>query len=312
MLRYVGKRLLQLIPVLIVVSIIIFGMIRISPVDPVAVILGGKQTTPEVIANIRALYHLDQPIPNQYVLWVTGVLRGDFGQGYQYKQSVTSLIRSRLPVTLGLVAISFCIMLLVSIPLGVLSAIRRNTWLDRILSVLSLILVSAPVYLICILMIMIIARIAPSVAFTGSFSNFSEFLQRMLLPSLALSFSMIALTMRVTRSSMISQLQSHYALTAVSKGLPYRMVVFKHAFKNAIIPVITIISIQVGTMIVGAVLVENVFSLPGVGSLLIDSIKASDYPIVQGITLLLVSVFLIISMLVDIVYALIDPKIRLN
>jgi peptide/nickel transport system permease protein len=253
-----------------------------------------------VIANIRALYHLDQPVPNQYVLWVTGVLRGDFGQGYQYKQSVTSLIRSRLPVTLGLVAIAFCIMLVASIPLGVLSAIRRNTWLDRILSVISLILVSAPLYLICILMIMIIARIAPAVAFTGSFSNFSEFLQRMLLPSLALSFSMI------------SQLQSHYALTAVYKGLPYRMVVFKHAFKNAIIPVITIISIQVGTMIVGAVLVENVFSLPGLGSLLIDSIKASDYPIVQGITLLLVSVFLIISMLVDIVYALIDPKIRLN
>jgi len=237
-------------------------------------------------------------MPNQYVLWVTGVLRGDFGQGYQYKQSVTSLIRSRLPVTLGLVAIAFCIMLVASIPLGVLSAIRRNTWLDRILSVISLILVSAPLYLICILMI--IARIAPAVAFAGSFSNFSEFLQRMLLPSLALSFSMI------------SQLQSHYALTAVYKGLPYRMVVFKHAFKNAIIPVITIISIQVGTMIVGAVLVENVFSLPGLGSLLIDSIKASDYPIVQGITLLLVSVFLIISMLVDIVSAPIDPKIRLN
>jgi peptide/nickel transport system permease protein len=310
--KYVAKRLLLLIPILFLVSITIFGMIRLSQVDPVAVILGGKQTTPEVIQNIRGKYNLNQPPVVQYGLWITGIFRGDFGVSYKYQQSVTSLIQARMPITLGLVLISSLIALAVAIPVGVASAIRKNTWVDRTLSIITLVLVSSPVFLTGILMILVVSAVFPQFAFTGSFDGFGEFLERMILPAIALAFTMIALVSRITRSSMIKQLQSDYTLTAVAKGLPGKMVIFKHALKNAVIPVITVTSIQIGAMIVGAVLVENVFSLPGIGSLLVDSIKSSDYPIVQGVTLLLVTVFLLINLAVDVLYAMIDPRIRLQ
>jgi peptide/nickel transport system permease protein len=312
MFKYTAKRLLLLIPILFLVSITIFVMVRLSQVDPVAVILGGKQTTPEVIRNIQGKYNLNQPPVIQYGLWISGVFKGDFGVSYKYQQSVTSLIQNRLPITLGLVLISAIIALAVAIPVGVISAIKKNTWVDRTLSIISLVLVSCPVFLTSILMILVISKVSPGFSFTGTFDNFSEFLERMILPAIALAFSMIALVSRITRSSMIKQLQSNYTMTAVAKGLPTEMIIFKHTLKNAIIPVITVTSVQIGAMIVGAVLVENVFSLPGIGSLLVDSIKSSDYPIVQGVTLLLVTVFLLINLVVDIVYAVIDPRIRLK
>jgi len=312
MLKYTAKRLLLLIPILCLVSIIIFIMVRISQVDPIAVILGGKQTTPAVIQSIREKYSLDKPPIMQYFIWISGIFKGDFGLSFKFQQSVSSLIQDRLPVTLGLVMLSSLIAVLIAIPVGVVSAIKKNTWVDRSLSVASLILVSCPVFLTGILMILGLAQFFPDFSFTGSFDGFEEYFQRLILPAIALSFTMIALVSRVTRSSMIKQLQSNYAMTAVAKGLPLRMVIFKHAFRNALIPVITVASVQFGAMIVGAVLVESVFSLPGVGSLLIDSIKSSDYPIVQGLTLLLVTVFLVINLLVDIIYAVVDPRIRLK
>lgn len=312
MTRYTVKRLLQLIPILIVVSVIIFFMIRLSQVDPVAVILGGKQTTPDVVANVRAKFGLDKPVVVQYFLWIKGMFQGNFGESYKFQQSVPSLMSDRLPVTMGLVFLGSLIALIVAIPLGIFSAIRKNTWMDRSLSIVSLILVSCPVFMTSVIIILILTNAFPDVAFTGDYDGFGEFLQRLIFPSIAMAFSMIALVSRITRSSMIKQLQSGYILTAKAKGLPGNMVVFKHAFKNAMIPVITVTSVQVGAMIVGAVLVENVFSLPGIGSLLIDSIKASDYPVVQDITLLLVVVFLVINLIVDVVYALVDPRIRLK
>jgi len=312
MLKYTAKRLLLLIPILCLVSVIIFIMVRISQVDPIAVILGGKQTTPAVIQSIREKYSLDKPPIMQYFIWISGIFKGDFGLSFKFQQSVSSLIQDRLPVTLGLVMLSSLIAVLIAIPVGVVSAIKKNTWVDRSLSVASLILVSCPVFLTGILMILGLAQFFPDFSFTGSFDGFEEYFQRLILPAIALSFTMIALVSRVTRSSMIKQLQSNYAMTAVAKGLPLRMVIFKHAFRNALIPVITVASVQFGAMIVGAVLVESVFSLPGVGSLLIDSIKSSDYPIVQGLTLLLVTVFLVINLLVDIIYAVVDPRIRLK
>jgi len=312
MLKYTATRLLLLIPILCLVSVIIFIMVRISQVDPIAVILGGKQTTPAVIQSIREKYSLDKPPIMQYFIWISGIFKGDFGLSFKFQQSVSSLIQDRLPVTLGLVMLSSLIAVLIAIPVGVVSAIKKNTWVDRSLSVASLILVSCPVFLTGILMILGLAQFFPDFSFTGSFDGFEEYFQRLILPAIALSFTMIALVSRVTRSSMIKQLQSNYAMTAVAKGLPLRMVIFKHAFRNALIPVITVASVQFGAMIVGAVLVESVFSLPGVGSLLIDSIKSSDYPIVQGLTLLLVTVFLVINLLVDIIYAVVDPRIRLK
>lgn len=312
MLKYIMKRLVQLIPILLLVSIIIFCMVRLSGIDPVVALIGDGQTSPQVIQNISEKYNLNKPLPIQYILWVGKVLRGDFGVSYKFQQSVTSLIQDRLPVTLGLALLSSIIAVIIAIPAGVISAVKKNTWVDRILSVVTLILFSSPVFLTSIVMILIISKVSPEFSFTGTFSNLKEYFQRIIFPVIALAFHMIALMLRVTRSSMIEQMQSNYILTVVAKGLPSRMVIFKHALKNAIIPVITVAGIQIGSLIVGTVLVENVFSLPGIGSLLIDSIKSSDYPIVQGITLLLVTTFLLISLLVDVFYVLIDPRIRLR
>ena len=184
--------------------------------------------------------------------------------------------------------------------------------IDRLLSTLTLILVASPVFLTAIVLMLVFAlnlRWFPSF---GAGKSFAENLYYLFLPSLALSLSMVALIARITRSNMIEQLNAPYATTAVAKGIPYRKVVLKHCFKNTVIPVVTVASLQIGTMIVGAVLVENVFALGGIGDVLISAIKASDYPVVQGITLMLVSVFALINLLVDILYALIDPRIRLE
>lgn len=312
MAKYILKRLLQLIPILIIVSLIIFFMIRISNVDPVAVILGGKETTPDVVRNVRGKFGLDKPVFMQYLLWIKNMFHGDFGESYKYQQSVTSLVGNRLPVTLGLVLFGSVIALIVAIPAGIVSAVKKNTMTDRSLSIITLILVSCPVFMTSLIIILVLSNAFPDISFTGDFDGVSEYFQRLIFPSIAMSFSMIALVSRITRSSMIKQFQSNYVLTAKAKGMPRKTVIFKHALKNSMIPVITVTSVQVGSMIVGAVLAESVFSLPGVGSLLIDSIKASDYPVVQDVTLLLVMVFLIINLMVDIVYAVIDPRIRLK
>lgn len=308
--KFFLKRLLQLIVVLFVVSVIIFVMVRLSATDPVAVILGGKQTSPEVIANVRAKFKLDLPPVQQYLSWVSGMLKGDFGVGYKYQQSVSELIASRLPVTLGLVAMGSFLAIIMAIPLGIICALKRNTVIDRTISIALLVLVSCPPFLTSIIMILVVTNFWPGFAVTGTYATFGEYIQRLSLPSIALAFSMIALSARVTRTSMIEQLQAKYTETGIAKGMPSKVVVYKHALKNAIIPVITVASIQIGSMIVGAVLVENVFSLAGLGALLVDAIKASDYPIVQGITMLMVLIFLLISTLVDLLYAAIDPRIR--
>lgn len=310
MLRYIMKRLLQFIPIIFIVSIIIFGMVRIPKIDPVAVIVGGGQASQEEINSIREKYNLNKPMVIQYYIWITGALRGDFGLSINYEQPITSLIKERLPVTLGLTLLGTLFSILIAIPVGVVTAVKKNTWVDRFLSIIILVLVSCPVYLTCILMILVISAFFPSFSFTGTFTNFSEYIQRIILPAIALAFGMIALLARVTRSSMIEQLQSNYIMTANAKGLPFKDVIFKHALKNAAVPIITICSIQIGVMMVGSVLVERVFSLSGIGSLLIDGINNSDYPIVQGVTLLLVTVFLLLNLIADIIYAFIDPRIR--
>lgn len=310
MLKYTIKRILQFIPVVLLVSIIIFGMVRVSRIDPVAVLTGGGQASQGEINNIREKYNLNKPVITQYFIWISGVMSGNLGISFKYQQSITSLIHDRLPVTLGLTLMGSLLSILIAIPVGVITAVKKNTWIDRVLSVITLVLVSCPVYMTCLLMIVFISKVSPSFSFTGTFTNFSEYIQRMIFPSFALAFAMIALMARVTRSSMIEQLQTNYILTANAKGLPFKSVIFKHALKNAVIPVITIGSIQIGVMIVGTVLVEQIFSLPGIGSLLINSIQTSDYPVIQGTTLILVTVFLLLNLIVDIIYAFIDPRIR--
>lgn len=310
MIKFIGKKAAEFLIILFLVSIVIFGVIRLSPVDPVAVILGGKSTSQETIENTKAKFHLDKSVPEQYVIWIKGIFSGDWGIGYKYQQSVLNLVKERLPITMGLVIGGTLISMLAAIPLGVLCAAKKNTWADSLCTLLSLILVSVPPFVMSIIMILVLSKFAPQFPITGGYSDVKTYLQRLCFPCIALALPRITLLMRVTRSGMIEQMDSNYIQAAIAKGLSTFKVVFKHALKNAIMPVLAILSIQVGGMIVGAVLVENIFSLSGIGSLLVDAINASDYPIIQDVTLLLVFVFLLTSTLVDLLYGLIDPRVR--
>ena len=293
-------------------SILIFAMVRVTPSDPIASMTKGKRISQETREALVRQFHLDKSVPEQYVIWITGALRGDLGNSYTKKQPVTDIIAGRLPTTMQIVLMSAVLAIALSIPIGIICAVKMNTLIDRLLSTLTLILVASPVFLTAIVLMLVFAlnlRWFPSF---GAGKSFAENLYYLFLPSLALSLSMVALIARITRSNMIEQLNAPYATTAVAKGIPYRKVVLKHCFKNTVIPVVTVASLQIGTMSVGAVLVENVFALGGIGDVLISAIKASDYPVVQGITLLLVTVFALINLLVDILYAVIDPRIRLE
>lgn len=308
--RIAVRKIAQFLLVLFAASLLIFFLVRASGIDPVAVILGGKQTSPETIANLRSKFGLDQNVFLQYFSWIGGMLRGDFGLDFKYQQPVWDLIAARLPVTLWLVGLSALISMAVAIPLGVLSAVKKNTWVDRGSSLLCLLATSCPSFFLSILVIALIARFAPQIPFTGGYYDFAGFCARIVLPAACLAFSMVALNARILRSGMISELQSGYVQMARAKGLSTGRVLWIHAFKNAVIPLITVSSIQIGSMLVGAVMVETVFSLAGLGELLISAVQGSNYPVVQAITMLLVFFFLLLSTLVDLLYVVIDPRIR--
>lgn len=294
--------------VLIVVSVLIFAMVRVSPADPISSMTKGKTVTEETRQELIVHYHLDKSYPEQYLIWITGVLHGDFGESFQYKQEVSYLIGQRIGTTLTLVLLSGLLAIVVAIPVGVISAVKRNTWVDKLLSVITLVFVASPVFLTALVLMLIFAlhlKWFPAI-YQGNG------LKEMILPAIALAMSMVALTSRITRTSMIEQLNSDYIRTATAKGIPHRRVVVTYALKNALIPVITVASIQVGSMLVGAVLVESVFAMGGLGDLLINGIKAADYPVVQGVTLLMVFVFLCINLVVDVLYAVLDPRIRMK
>ena len=310
MLKYLLKKAGEFIVVLAIVSLLIFVLIRLSPTDPIAVILGGKSTTAEIIANTKAKYGLDQSVLQQYINWIGGIFTGNWGIGYKNQQPVLDLVAARLPVTMGLVIGGTLISLLVAIPMGVLAGAKKNSMYDSVISLISLVLVSVPPFVTAMIMIVVLSKVAPSFPITGGFDGIGGYIQRLIFPCIALALPRITLLLRVTRSGMTKQMDANYIQAAIAKGLPENKVIFKHALKNAIIPVLSILSIQVGGMIVGAMLVENIFSLAGIGSLLINSITSSDYPIVQDITLMLVFIFLLSSTIVDVLYGLIDPRVR--
>jgi len=308
--NYAISKILQYILVLAATSVVIFVLVRLSPTDPVAVILGGKQSSPDTIANIRREFNLDQDAFTQYRIWVTGMLHGDFGKSFQYRQEVGGLIAQRLPTTLGIVILSMLIGIIASIPLGILMAAKQHKWQDTLSSVILLILVACPPFLTSILMIWGLSVYSPGYAFVGSAATFGAFISRIFLPSLALAFAVIAYFARVMRSSMTEQLHADYFAVAKAKGMSSLSVVLRHCFRNAIIPVITVMGMEVGILFVGSALVEVVFSLQGVGSMLVKAVQSADYPLVQGVTMLIVFIFMTISTILDIVYGLIDPRVR--
>jgi peptide/nickel transport system permease protein len=308
--NYLLRRLLQMIPILLLASVGIFAVVRLSPSDPAILLAGGRQSSPETLAAIRAKYRLGDPLPRQYLSWAAAALRGDLGESYKLKQSVSSMIAARLPVTLQLILMSMVLSLSAAIPLGVIAAANRGRAVDRAITAFALAALSSPVFLTGILGILVFAYGLGWLPAFGSGQGFVQNLRYLFLPSIALALNMLALSLRVTRNGMIEALGSNYVQTAVAKGLPRRKVLLKHALRNALIPLSTITGLQIGFLLTGTVLVEYTFGLGGIGSLLVNAIQGSDYPVIQGATLFVVAAFLLVNLAVDLLYAAIDPRIR--
>ena len=310
--RYVLKKLLGMIPIILIVSAVVFFLLRMSGVDPVTVMIGEKQATDELRESLKTQFNLDKPLLTQYWIWLKGVLTGDLGVDYINKQSIQELIVSRLPVTVGLVIMSSLFGMTFAIILGVIAALNRNKPADHILSVVMLFLTSVPNFVVSILVIVFCSKFIPGYSFVGAYSNFGEFLQRIFVPSLVMSLGVVAMLGRITRSSMISQLQAPHIITARAKGMDNFNVTFKHAFHNAVIPVITIAGLQFAGSVGGTVLIEQIFFLPGVGGLLISGIQQNNYPVVQILVLFMLVIYLVMSFVVDMLYAIIDPRVKLG
>ncbi|MCL1912295.1 MAG: ABC transporter permease [Eubacteriaceae bacterium] len=307
MAKYLLKRLLQSLVVLVVVSAVIFFTVRLSPSDPIASITKGKTVTAQVREDLLRRFNLDKSPIQQYYLWIGGMLKGDFGESYQYRQPVSLLVSQRVKTTVQLAALSTVLAILIAVPLGIVLAVKANSFTDKALSIISLVFVASPTFLIGVIFMLVFAlrlKWFPSMG-TGSFRH-------LVLPSCAMAINMVALTSRITRQSMIEELSSDYITAAYAKGVGPLRIIFIHALRNAVIPVITITSLQIGGMLVGAVLVETVFAMGGLGDLLISSIKSSDYPVVQGVTMMMIVVYCALSVVVDTLYAIIDPRIRLQ
>ncbi|MCR4903390.1 MAG: ABC transporter permease [Butyrivibrio sp.] len=310
-LMYVAKRILAMIPILLIVSFAIFFLLRLSGNSEMAAIIGEKQASDELKARIIQEYGLDDPMLLRYINWLKDALSGDFGKDYTSGQNVNELIITRIPVTLGLVGISFVIGTILAILLGVIASLHRNKPIDTAISLLMLFFSSVPGFLICVVVLIIVAKFMPGYSFIGTYSNISEYFQRIWLPALIMSLGHLALLGRVTRSSMTSQLQSSYIVTANAKGIGSNAVTYKHAFHNAVIPVLTVAGNSLAGAIGGTVLIEQIFSLPGIGGLLISGVQTNNYPVVQVLVMLMLIIYLVVSLLVDLLYVIIDPRVSL-
>lgn len=310
--RYILQRLVAMIPVLFLVSIIVFFLIRLIPGDP-AVAMLGEEATPQAIADLRHEFGLDQPIPVQYAIWLSRVLQGDLGNSTRSHQPVLEAIVERLPATIELTFFSLLISLSIAIPTGIISATRRGSRADLVSSTLALLGVSMPSFFLAMLLIFVFSlnlRLLPPIGFTPILTDPVANLRGMILPSITLGAGAAAIVARLTRSSLLEVLNLEYIRTARAKGLRERFVIYRHALKNALIPVVTIVGLQVGGLLGGAVITESLFVLPGVGKLAVDSIFSRDFPIVQGVVLFLSLIFLLTNLVVDVLYAFLDPRIH--
>jgi len=300
------------VPVLFGISVLVFGLVHLIPGD-VAQILLGTQATDQQIETLRRSFGLDRPLPVQYLDWVSHVLQGDFGVSLRTSRPVLPDLVSRFGVTLQLTVVSMVIALAVAIPLGVASAANRGRTSDALSRVLALLGLSIPNFWLGTMLILFVSLILhwlPPVGFVSLLDNPWLGLQTLILPSLALGTAVAAFIMRMVRSSLLEVLRQDYIRTANAKGLRDNVVLYRHALKNAFIPVLTVIGVQMGYLLGGAVIIESIFSLPGMGRFLLDSINNRDYSIVQGGVLLIALIFSLVNLSVDLVYGWLDPRIR--
>jgi peptide/nickel transport system permease protein len=310
--RLIVVRILQAVPVILIVSVLAFFLITLLPGDP-AVVIAGDQASPEAIAAVRHNLGLDKPLIEQLGIWFIHLLQGNFGSSLMLNQSVLSAMGERLPVTLSLASLSILVTLPVGIFAGVIAAYYRQTWVDTLVMTLALIGVSAPAFWIAILSILffgVYLRWLPTSGYMPFLQNPALWLRSLVLPALILSLFQIGFLARMTRSAMLEALGQDFVRTARAKGLSEWKAVGKHAFRNALILIVTAIGILLSTAIGGSVVLEQVFALPGVGRLVVQGILARDYPLVQGVMLIYGFAFVVINLAVDLLYTLLDPRVR--
>ncbi len=311
MLAYLIRRLALMVPVAFLVSVLVFSLIHLTPVDPAELILG-EEHSPEAVVALRHELGLDRPLPEQYLTWISHALRGDLGRSVRTNQPVVQAITERLPATLelGIAALAWSVLL--AIPLGTIAALRRGSPIDVLATGFTVAGVSVPNFFIGILLILVLSvdlRIFPPGGYTPLTESIPDNLHRLILPAITLGTVTTAINTRFTRSSMLEVLRQDYIRTARAKGASWRQVIVDHALKNALIPVVTVVGIQVGAILEGALVTETIFSWPGVGKLAIDSIFGRDYPIIQGIVLAIAFSYMFANLAVDLAYAWLNPRI---
>ena len=312
MLAYIARRLLATIPVMAVVAVLVFSMLRLTPGDPAAIIAGAAGTSQDIV-DIRARLGLDRSIVAQFFVWIGHVLTGDFGESFFFKKQVASLIAGRIGPTFALATTTIVLSVLIAVPLGVIAAWKQGTWIDRLVMGFSVLGFSVPVFVIGYILIYIFAielSWLPVQGYQPLSDGVWGFLQHLILPSFTLSVIYIALIARIARTSVLEVLNEDYIRTARAKGLPDRVVLMKHALRNAAVPIVTIIGIGVALLIGGVVVTESVFSIPGLGRLTVDAVLARDYPTVQAVILLFSAVYVLLNLVVDVAYTFLDPRIR--
>lgn len=312
MFGFIVNRLLATIPVLGMVAVFVFLMLRLAPGDPAAV-LAGDNGSPQQIAEIREGLGLNRPILVQLGSWMLDIVKGDFGQSYFFKKDVSELILMRVEPTLALATTTLIFTILVAVPIGVIAAYRHGTWIDRAVMAFSVAGFSIPVFVLGYILIYLFAMeidLFPVQGYKPIADGFWPFLHRLILPSITLSVIYIALIARITRASVLEVLGEDYIRTAYAKGLTPNTVLLKHALRNAAVPIVTVIGIGIALLIGGVVVTESVYNIPGLGRLTVDAVLGRDYPTIQAIIIVFSFVYVIVNLLVDLTYSLLDPRIR--
>ena len=311
--RNFGARIVQVLPTILLVSVLVFALQQLMPGDPAVVLAGEERGDPQVLAQIRAELWLDRSLPVQYLHWIGGVLRGDLGFSWRIRQPVAQLILQKLPVTMQLAGMAFVIALSIGVPMGILSAVFRNRPLDYVANFVGLAGLSTPNFWLGIMLILLVSvqlGWLPPSGYVPLTEDWRQSLATTIMPAFVLGNAISAILMRHTRSAMLTALDQDYVRTARAKGLSEWRVVLRHAFRNALVPVVTLGALELGTLLSGAVLTEQVFSIPGFGKLVVDAVFNRDYPVVQGVVLVTACLYILLNLLADVLYTIINPRMR--
>ncbi|MET4385433.1 peptide/nickel transport system permease protein [Bradyrhizobium sp. F1.4.3] len=312
MVYYVFRRLLMLPPVMLIVAFIVFGLLYVTPGDPAAMI-AGDQATPEEVERIRVSMGLDQPFYIRFAFWIWQLMNGDLGTSIFANQPVVQMIGQRIGPTFSLLTMSLAISVAIAVPVGVVAAWQRGHAIDRVITALTVLAFSLPVFVVGYLLAFSFSTslgLLPAQGYVPLADGFLPYISHLILPSLTLGVSYSAILARTTRASMLDVLTQDYVRTAVAKGAGPRIVLYKHALRNASIPIVTVISIGIATLMGGSVITESVFSIPGLGRLTLDAILHRDYPVIQGVVLLFSASYVAINLITDLAYTIVDPRIR--